>query len=73
MGSFLAPSLFSHTKWVTRNLSNAEILSVMDSPVQITKRVNKEELEIHRSEIVDTLEHMVPMKVLQEANSLLFD
>ena len=36
----------------------------MDSPVQITKQVNKEDLNIHLSEIVDTIEQMVPIKVL---------
>ena len=73
VGSFLTLSVFSQTNWVTRNLSNAEILSVMDSPVQITKQVNKEDLDIHLSEKVETLEHMIPIKVLQEATRLLFD
>ena len=71
--SFVTPSLFSHTNWVTRILSNSEILSILDSPVQITKRLKKEDLDIHMSEIVDTLEHVAPVKVLQEATRILFN
>ena len=71
-GSFVAPSLFSHSKWVTRNLSNAEILSIMDSPVQLSKRVNEEELDIPLSEIPEKMELVAPLKILQEATRIFF-
>ena len=70
---FMTPALFSHTNWVTRRLSNAEILSILDSPVQVTKRINEEDLGFHMSEITDTLEHVAPVKVLQEATRIFFN
>ena len=72
-GSFVAPYLFSHSKWVTRNLSNAEILSIMDSPVQLSKRVNKEKLDIHLSEVSEKMELVVPLKILLEATRIFFN
>ena len=71
-GTFVAPSIFSHSRWVTRNLSIAEILSIMDSPVQLSKRVNEEKLDIHLSEIPDKMELVAPLKILQEATRIFF-
>ena len=72
-GTFVTPSIFSHSRWVTRKLSNAEILSILDSPVQLSKRVNEEKLDIHLSEIPDKLDLVAPLKILQEATRIFFN
>ena len=72
-GTFIVPAIFSNTNWVSRKLSNAEILSIMDFPVQLNKRVNENDLDIQLSEIIDILELVIPVKTLQEATRLLFD
>ena len=69
---FIVPSLFSKTHWVRRRLTNAEILSTLDSPVQITKAINDKKVDIkcfQKEEVVKTL---IPLKTIQEATRILF-
>ena len=69
---FVLPSLFSKTKWVHRYLSDAELLSILDAQVQITKRINESE-KMNLREHVELLKKVAPLKVLQEATRILFD
>ena len=69
---FVLPSLFSKTRWVHRHLSDAELLSILDAPVQGTKRINEIE-KINLREQADLLEKVAPLKVLQEATGIFFD
>ena len=70
---FIVPSLFSKTHWVKRPLSNAEILSVLDSPVQITKAVNKDKHMIGLSDDDEGLVQLItPLKIIQETTRILF-
>ena len=69
---FIVSSLFSKTHWVKRRLTNAEILSTLDSPVQITKAVNDKKLEINFNQNEDLVETLIPLKTIQEASRILF-
>ena len=71
-GEFIVPSLFAKTKWVERQLTDAEILSVMDTPVRITKAVNESPSNIDLKNKVELVEKMIPLKILQEVSRLLF-
>ena len=70
---FIVPSLFSETHWVKRLLSNAEILSALDSPVQVTKAVNKDDHIIGLSDDDEWLVQLITaLKTIQEATRILF-
>ena len=70
---FIVPSLFSSTHWVKRLLSNAEILSILDSPVQVTKAVNSDHHMIGLSDDDSALVQLItPLKTIQEATRMLF-
>ena len=69
---FIVPSLFSKTKWVERHLTDAEVLSVMDTPVKVTKAVNESDTKINLKEKADLVGKMIPLKTLQEVGRILF-
>ena len=69
---FIVPSLFSKTHWVKRLLTNAEILSTLDSPVQITKSVNDKRLDTNFSQNKFMVQNLIPLKTIQEASRILF-
>ena len=70
---FIVLSLFSTPHWVKRLLSNAEILSIMDSPVQVTMAVNEDSYMVGQSDNEEALVSLVtPLKTIQEATRILF-
>ena len=69
---FIVPSLFSKTHWVKRRLTSAEILSTLDSPVQITKAVNDKKLDIKLDQNDEVVQTLIPLKTIQETSRILF-
>ena len=69
---FVVPSLFSKTNWVRRRLTDAEILSTLDSPVQITKAVNDKSIDTKLNQDKMVTLSLIPLKTIQEATRILF-
>ena len=70
---FIVSSLFSKTHWVKRLLSNAEILYVFGSPVQVTKAVSTEDHMVGLSDDDGSLVRLItPLKTIQEVIRILF-
>ena len=69
---FIVPSLFSKTNWVRRRLINAAILSIMDSPVQITKAVNDKSIDTNFNQDKKLAQSLIPLKTIQDATRILF-
>ena len=73
--SFVVPSLFSKSNWTERNLSNSEMLSIVDTPVQITKAVDAlspKAFCLRTGRKNSAFQQVVPLKSLQEVTRLLF-
>ena len=68
---FILPSLFSKTNWVHRYLSDSELLSILDVPVQVTKWIDEKD-KINLRDQGELLNKVVPLKVLQEVTRILF-
>ena len=69
---FIVPSIFSKTNWVRRKLTSAEILSILDSPVQISKAVNNNTIDTKFERHHDIAKTLIPLKSIQEASRILF-
>ena len=64
-------SLFSKTKSVHHHLSDAEVLSILDAHVQVTKKINNMSPIMLRNR-VELMKNFAPLKTLQEATRILF-
>ena len=69
---FIVPSLFSKAQWVNRHLTNAEMLSLFDSPVQVTKAVNSDRIDTGFFQNKDMVKILIPLKTIQEVSRILF-
>ena len=70
---FIVPSLFSKTNWVRRRLTDSEILSTLDSPVQITKAVNDRSIDSKLNQDKGLALSRIPLKTIQEVTRIFFD
>ena len=70
---FSVPSVFSKTGWVRRNLTSPEILSVLDTPSEIIKAIDRDESKMREGNLEEAIPLAIPVKTLQEITRVLFE
>ena len=71
-GEFAVPSVFSRTGWVRRKLTPPEILSVLDTPGEIIKTIDRKRSLLEERNFNEVIPVVVPVKTLQEITRILF-
>ena len=69
---FAVPSVFSKTGWVRRHLTSPEIMSVLDTPGEIIKAIDREKTIMGGRKLEDVIPLAIPVKTLQEITRILF-
>ena len=69
---FIVPLLFSKTNCVHRRFTDAEVLSMLDSQVLITKAVNENNISTELRENKELAQNLIPLIRIQEASRILF-
>ena len=69
---FAVPSVFSKTGWVRRTLTPPEILSVIDTPGEIIKSIDRKRSLVEEGKFKEMIPLVVPVKTLQEVTRILF-